>query len=317
MSVTDTQSNKELVHTTAKRLNALSESSRRKVFEELESKCESKAVNEIVSIAQTFSKSEVAALKREINRKRPRKDPNAPKGPSSAYLHYSKNKVRELKEDNEDLSHKDATKRCGALWNAMSAEDKAPYVKMAEEDRARYVEEKERYVAEHGDEIKQFGGKRVKKEKDPNAPKRNCNAFMHFSPSKVRELKEQENLTHRQATSRAGEVWKGMTEEEKQPFVYAAESDKGRYVEEMAIYNEEKVVAPKTTTKTTTKATTKATAKATPTTTTKATPTTKTPTTTTKTPTTTTKAPTTTTKTKTPTTTSNKASVDKAKKRKV
>ena len=235
-----TEVNKELVHTTAKKLCALSESSRRKVFDELDSKSESKAVNEIVSIAQSFSKSEIAALKREMNRKRPRKDPNAPKGPSGPYLHYSKTKVQELKNANEKLTHKDATKRCGELWNAMSDEEKAPFVKMAEEDKARYVEEREVYEREHADEIREFEkleGKRPKKAKDPNAPKRNCNAFMHFSPAKVRELKEEKNLTHKQATSLAGKLWKAMTDEEKQPFVDAAEEDRKRYTEELVNYN--------------------------------------------------------------------------------
>lgn len=60
-----------------------------------------------------------------------------PKKPLSAYLFYTTSNVNKIKES-EGISHAEAMKRCGALWNALSPEDKQPYTDKNQVDQKRY-----------------------------------------------------------------------------------------------------------------------------------------------------------------------------------
>ena len=108
-----TQVDKQKIKTIAAQMNALSERGQQKLFDELESRSEAVVIGEVVnSMASGFTKSDIAALRRKVNstmKKRARKDPKAPKGASGAFIFFSRDKVRELKE-RENLTHKDATK---------------------------------------------------------------------------------------------------------------------------------------------------------------------------------------------------------------
>jgi len=240
----------QTIKETARKLQKLPESAQRKFFEKMESRSELDTVVELVEIAKAYSKSDYNALKKELARRY--KNPNKPKGASGPYLHFSKMKVKALKEETEGLTHKEATIQCGALWNAMSDAEKAPFVELSEKDKARYAEEMKRFEAEHGADELEFFGKKVKKTRDPNMPKRNLNSYMFYSPNMVKELKEKSEMTHKEATVKAGEMWSQMTEADKQPFVDMAEADKERYAREMAEFRGEEV-APKKVVKKTTK----------------------------------------------------------------
>lgn len=238
----------QTIKETARKLQKLPESAQRKFFEKMESRSELDTIDELVEIAKAYSKSDYNALKKELARRY--KNPNKPKGASGPYLHFSKMKVKALKEATEGLTHKEATIECGALWNKMTDAQKAPFVELAEKDKARYAEEMKKFEAEHGGEDMEFFGKKPKKARDPNQPKRNLNSYMFYSPNMVKELKEKSNMTHKEATVKAGEMWSQMTEADKQPFVDMAEADKARYAREMSAFRGEEV-APKKETKST------------------------------------------------------------------
>ena len=108
----------------------------------------------------------------------PKKDPNKPKGPTSAYLFYLQYKRREAKEAGKKVDFTKFSQDCSAGWKDMDEEDKADFFQQADEDKKRYQKEMESYVppaSEDGDSGRKRGrkgGKAGKKAKDKNAPKR-------------------------------------------------------------------------------------------------------------------------------------------------
>lgn len=82
---------------------------------------------------------------------------------------------------------------------------------------------------------------RHKKIKDPNAPKRARTAFMQFSV-RMREiakdkLKEDgQDPTPKLVAKKLGEMWRGLNDEQKKPYIEEAEKDKKRYMLEKSQY---------------------------------------------------------------------------------
>ncbi|KAI9503273.1 high mobility group box domain-containing protein, partial [Coemansia spiralis] len=71
-------------------------------------------------------------------------------------------------------------------------------------------------------------GKRTKK--DPRAPKRALSAYMFFSQAKRAEVREKNpNASFGSIGKMLGDMWKGMSEADKIPYVKLAEKDKVRY----------------------------------------------------------------------------------------
>ena len=237
--------NKQKVKEVHNSMKHISEKAQLKVLDELESRRESEVVGDIVNtISSSFTSADISALRRKLAgsmKKRARKDPNAPKGASGAFIFFSKERVQQLKES-EGLGHKEATKRAGALWQELSEEDRKPFYEMAAKDKVRAAEALAKYEAEHEDEVdesKETERKRRKKaKKDPNAPKKNSNAFMFYSKDRVPELKAG-GLTHQNATKQAGEDWHTLTAEQKSRYEQAAAEDKARYVREKEAYDRE------------------------------------------------------------------------------
>jgi hypothetical protein len=82
------------------------------------------------------------------------KDPNAPKRPRNAYFMFL-DTVRgeisdKIKEENPDVKHPQRlgmiAKEAKARWDALSAEEKAPFIASADEDKTRYTEAKKEYA---------------------------------------------------------------------------------------------------------------------------------------------------------------------------
>ena len=68
-------------------------------------------------------------------------DPNAPKKNVSSYMHFCKEKRKQVKEDYPDLGTSEIGSKLGELWRALSDKDKTNYVKQAEADKTRYQTE--------------------------------------------------------------------------------------------------------------------------------------------------------------------------------
>lgn len=67
---------------------------------------------------------------------RPKKDPNAPKRPISAYMFFVMEERPELL--NTGMSFAECGRVIGEMWHLLSEAEKAPYHAMAANDRARY-----------------------------------------------------------------------------------------------------------------------------------------------------------------------------------
>lgn len=83
--------------------------------------------------------------------------------------------------------------------------------------------------------------RKEKKEKDPNAPKRACSAYIFYSQSRRATLiKEKPSLNHKEIISELSKEWNGLSDNEKAPYVKQAENDKARYKKEVDAYNKKK-----------------------------------------------------------------------------
>ena len=106
----------------------------------------------------------------------PKKDPNKPKGPTSAYLYFLQDKRREAKEAGEKVDFATFSQECSASWKKMTDDDKADYFQQADGDKKRYQKQMATYVppsdGDGGRKRGRKGARGGKKVKDKNAPKR-------------------------------------------------------------------------------------------------------------------------------------------------
>ena len=111
------------------------------------------------------------AKKRKVKR-----DPNKPKGATSAFLYFSKGARAAVKAASPDMAFGDIAKKVGADWKALGGDAKKPYEAQAEADKARYAKEMESYEAppvEYEAEKKKTKKKKKKKKgKGPDMPKK-------------------------------------------------------------------------------------------------------------------------------------------------
>lgn len=79
--------------------------------------------------------------------------------------------------------------------------------------------------------------KKMKKEKDPNAPKRPLSAYFIFS-NEIRPTVKKQNPDAKitDMSKIIGDMWKGMDDGKKAKYQKKADTDKERYEKEMAAY---------------------------------------------------------------------------------
>lgn len=70
--------------------------------------------------------------------KRAKKDPSAPKRPMSAFLYFSQDKRRQIKEENPTIRNTEVSRILGELWRNASEEEKRPHVEKEKEEREKY-----------------------------------------------------------------------------------------------------------------------------------------------------------------------------------
>ncbi|CEP13358.1 hypothetical protein [Parasitella parasitica] len=81
--------------------------------------------------------------------------------------------------------------------------------------------------------------KSSKEKKNPNAPKRGLSAYMFFSQDNRAKVKEDNpEASFGTIGKLLGEKWKGLSDQEKKPYLEKAEADKKRYEKEKAAQNE-------------------------------------------------------------------------------
>ncbi|KAF8822431.1 HMG (high mobility group) box domain-containing protein [Cardiosporidium cionae] len=88
-------------------------------------------------------------MKRETKKRRPKRDPNAPKRSLSAYMFFAKDERERILGEHPHLKANVAQvgKMIGEAWNKLNEFDKAPYDKLAAQDKLRYESEKKIYLS--------------------------------------------------------------------------------------------------------------------------------------------------------------------------
>jgi len=146
--------------------------------------------------------------------------------------------------------------KIAAAWKTVTDEEKKKFIKLHEEDKERYKKEMESYAkpessseeesdSESSDDKKKKGkgkAKKSKPKKDPNEPKKATNAFLCFQKDK-REQIQKDNPTLKRLPEMAkklGEIWRGMSPDDRKVYVEQAAKDKKRYEKEKAEYDKTK-----------------------------------------------------------------------------
>uniref|UniRef100_I3K4E7 High mobility group box 1a n=3 Tax=Oreochromis TaxID=8139 RepID=I3K4E7_ORENI len=160
------------------------------------------------------------------------KDPTKPRGKMSSYAYFVQTCREEHKKKHPEASVNFAefSKKCSERWKTMSAKEKGKFEDMARQDKARYEREMMNYVPARG-------GKKKKKYKDPNAPKRPPSAFFIFCSEFRPKVKgESPGLSIGDVAKRLGEMWNSTAAEDKQPYEKKAAKLKEKYEKDIAAY---------------------------------------------------------------------------------
>jgi high mobility group protein B1 len=158
-----------------------------------------------------------------------------PKPPRSAFIcfkDYKKEEIMKKKgitKDNDDL-----LKVFADAWKELSDKERAYWDEEARNDKVRFVTEKKGYTGPSNQ-------KKTRAKKDPNAPKRPMSAFLKFSKTRRKTVKEENPSVSNTDVSRLlGEIWRNSSDAEKAPYVEAEIIEREKYKEEMRKFREEK-----------------------------------------------------------------------------
>jgi len=166
------------------------------------------------------------------------KDPNKPKKAQSGYMFFiNQERQNIIKKYNLNSSKiAEVAGKAGEVWKGMSEAEKKPYEDMAAKDKLRHEKESAAYVPDPSQFVTKKG---AKPEKDPNAPKRATTGYFFFLGENRAKIIAEHNLNASkiaEVTKKAGELWGGMSDAQKKPYMDKAEADKSRYEREMAAY---------------------------------------------------------------------------------
>ena len=138
-------------------------------------------------------------------------------------------KKQGIAKDNDDL-----LKIFASAWKSLSEKEKAYWDEEARNDKVRFVQEKAAY-----DGPWNLPKRRAKK--DPEAPKRPMSAFLKFSKTRRKKVKEENpDVSNTDVSRLLGEIWRNASEAEKAPYVEAEIVERNKYKEVMKDWREEK-----------------------------------------------------------------------------
>eukprot|EP01129_Flabellula_baltica_P010794 TRINITY_DN4610_c0_g1_i1.p1 TRINITY_DN4610_c0_g1~~TRINITY_DN4610_c0_g1_i1.p1 ORF type:complete len:177 (+),score=49.88 TRINITY_DN4610_c0_g1_i1:148-678(+) len=154
-------------------------------------------------------------------------------------MFFMKEKRDYYKSQNPNSDFGELSKIMGRAWQDC---DKEKYNLMHEQDKLRYQEEMKDWNESRPDTSSTDSSdepvpakKRTRKVE--GAPKRPVNGYLLFSKSKREDVKKDNPGLDAASVNRVlGNIWKGMTEEEKKPFMDEAELDKIRYRRELEVF---------------------------------------------------------------------------------
>lgn len=165
-----------------------------------------------------------------------KKDPNAPKRPSSSYILFCGEKRDDVKKANPKMSATEITSRLGEMWKSVSEKERKRFEEASAKDKVRYEKEMENYTPpadseSSGDEKPKRG--RAKKERE--GPKRPLTAYMYFCKENRDAVKaDHPDMNGTAVTSELGARWNALSDSAKAPYEAKQAADKSRYEAEKA-----------------------------------------------------------------------------------
>jgi len=156
----------------------------------------------------------------------------------SAYAYFVQTcrEEHKKKHPNESVVFAEFSKKCADRWKTMSEKEKKRFHDMAEKDKKRYEGEMADYKPPKGEK-----GKKRKRVKDPNAPKRALSAFFWFCNDERPKVKEtMQDSTVGEVAKELGRRWNECTDEQKSKYEALAAKDKARYEKEINAYKNKK-----------------------------------------------------------------------------
>ena len=186
------------------------------------------------------SSSKAAAASKASPKKKKKKDPNAPKGPMSAYMLFGNYMRGVLKEQSPDLSFTEVGKELGVRWKDMDETAKKEWQEKAEADKQRHAAEMADYEPPSGDDDDEEDtkkGKKRKAAKDPNAPKKPMGAyFLWMAETRAATKAANSEATTGELSKIMGAEWKALGEEEKAKFNAKVQEETAKYKKAVAQY---------------------------------------------------------------------------------
>jgi len=161
-----------------------------------------------------------------------------PRGKMTAYAFFVQTCREEYKKKHPDeqVDFAEFSKKCAERWKTMTDKEKKRFNQMAENDKKRYEAEMDSYVPPNMTNVAKKGRKQ-KKLKDPNAPKRAMSGFFWFSSegrSKVKAANPDFSIGD--VAKELGRRWSEIDEATKAKFEAMAEKDRERYEKEKQAY---------------------------------------------------------------------------------
>jgi len=164
-----------------------------------------------------------------------------PRGKTSAYAYFVSTCREEHKKKypDETVVFAEFSRKCADSWRTMTDKEKRRFQEMAEADKKRYEREMANYVPPKDGEKVGRGKKagKVKKVKDPNAPKRPLTAFFLFCNDKRPGIKsDNPDFKVGDVAKELGRLWSECGSDMKAKYEAKAKADKVRYEKQLAEY---------------------------------------------------------------------------------
>jgi hypothetical protein len=180
-----------------------------------------------IAAAEAKKKKKAAAAKPKSKKSRKDAEGGPPKKPTTAYVHYLRDKRPEFQAKFADLKFGDLSKKISAAWKSLNETDKKPY-------QDKYLEEKKSYTVllenykknkkpsteseesseDSSPKKRKKKKKKVVKKKIPGAPKQATNAYMYFQSAEREKIKK-ENPTLKTLPQMAKKNGRNLEEHER------------------------------------------------------------------------------------------------------
>jgi len=173
------------------------------------------------------------------------RDADKPRGRMSAYAFFVQTcrEEHKKKHPNESVGFAEFSKKCSERWKTMNDKEKHRFHQLSEKDKKRYDGEMSNYKSTGGGKK---DGRKKKRQKDPDAPKRPLSAFFWFCNDERPKAKAALNdATVGEIAKELGRRWNECTEDQKSKFEALAAKDKARYEKEVKAYKAGKLPPPK------------------------------------------------------------------------